>query len=792
MSNQNHRRDFAMKLLEAGLCVLPAVTKEKQPVGKWKIYQRALPNEVELTRMLRDGDGLCLVSGAVSGNLEVIDFDMAGELYPAWCEAVDAASPGLRERLYVEHTPSGGVHVIYRCEDAVEGNTKLAQRSVPCESEDDVEIAGKSYKPRKRADTETFHVVLAPIETRGEGGICLVAPSPNYVCQQGSLLTLPVLSAAEHAVLRDAAIGLNEYVPPVTPWTHAKASGVAKHADSDGDLRPGDDFNQRGDVREVLIKHGWRLVRPGENEYWSRPGKSVGTSATLKAGVFYVHSTNATPFEPLEAYPPFGVFALLEHDGNFSKAARALRKLGYGSKTSPTQGSVMKKTAPTTPQPVVDSLAQHDISVSDGDEEGDAVSAPDATDPGQFPTHLLNVPGFIGEVVEHNLATAHREQPIFALAGAIALQAVLAGRKVRDERGNRTNLFILSLGFSGAGKDHARLINKAILEAADATHLDGQEELASDAGLVSMVSEQPAVLLQMDEFGRWLRMIGDPKKSALQFAVVTTLMRMYSTAGTVFRGKAYSESARNPTVQQPCVVLHATTAPEHFRKALTPDSMVDGFIARLFVFESTSMPTRQWRAQRPVPQLIVDAASWWTTYVPVQQGKRYEPTLVDTTPGGRSVFDELAAKAERAMLVPREDVRSVWARAEEKAARLALIFACSRHRERLVIDGEAAMWGCELSEYLTRKLLYMADQHVASSDFDADQKWILREIIANGGSITATGLHRVAKRLDPTRRENILRNLRETGQVKEVQVATKGRPATIFQVVKRQGDANAN
>ncbi|MFN6042739.1 MAG: bifunctional DNA primase/polymerase, partial [Phycisphaerae bacterium] len=147
MSNQNHRRDFAMQLLKAGLCVVPAFTKEKQPVSKWKSYQRALPNEVELTRMLRDGDGLCIVAGAVSGNLEVIDFDMGGELYPAWRDAVEAALPGLRDRLYVERTPSGGKHVIYRSQDAVEGNTKLAQRSVPCKSEDETELAGKRYKP---------------------------------------------------------------------------------------------------------------------------------------------------------------------------------------------------------------------------------------------------------------------------------------------------------------------------------------------------------------------------------------------------------------------------------------------------------------------------------------------------------------------------------------------------------------------------------------------------------------------------------------------------------------------
>ena len=100
------------------------------------------------------------------------------------------------------------------------------------------------------------------------------------------------------------------------------------------ELRPGDDFNQRGDVRAVLNKHGWRCVKPGGNEYWRRPGKSEGWSATLKDDVFFVHSVNAAPFESNQGYPPFAVYGLLEHGGDFAEAARQLRLEGFGE--SPT------------------------------------------------------------------------------------------------------------------------------------------------------------------------------------------------------------------------------------------------------------------------------------------------------------------------------------------------------------------------------------------------------------------------------------------------------------------------
>ena len=48
-------------------------------------------------------------------------------------------------------------------------------------------------------------------------------------------------------------------------------------------------------------------------------------------GVFYVFSSNAAPFEPNQAYSPFAVYALLEHQGDFAQAASALRDEGFGS-----------------------------------------------------------------------------------------------------------------------------------------------------------------------------------------------------------------------------------------------------------------------------------------------------------------------------------------------------------------------------------------------------------------------------------------------------------------------------
>ncbi len=289
----------AADYLDAGLCVLPARRTEKRPaVGSWKRYQSTLPTPAELSAWMAGGpDAICILCGAVSSNLEMIDFDAGGERFAAWWDRIP---PPLRERLVIEKTPAHGRHVSYLVEKPICGNLKLAQRR----------------------DGEK---VTTLIETRGEGGLFLCAPTPGYELVQGDFRNLPRLNEAEREILLQAAWELNEHQPPGV--NGPSRPGILSTACD----RPGDDFNQRGDVRAVLEQHGWTRVSRGENEYWRRPGKKSGWSATLKDRAFYVFSSNAAPFEANRAYSPFAVYTLLNHGGDFERAARAMREDGYGS-----------------------------------------------------------------------------------------------------------------------------------------------------------------------------------------------------------------------------------------------------------------------------------------------------------------------------------------------------------------------------------------------------------------------------------------------------------------------------
>ena len=100
---------------------------------------------------------------------------------------------------------------------------------------------------------------------------------------------------------------------------------------------PGGDFNTSADWKDILEPFGWvRVGESGETVYWRRPGKSSSISATTgyckgdEYDLFYCFTDHAPPFQQGKAYSRFAAYAILEHGGDYKKAAAALKEKGFG------------------------------------------------------------------------------------------------------------------------------------------------------------------------------------------------------------------------------------------------------------------------------------------------------------------------------------------------------------------------------------------------------------------------------------------------------------------------------
>jgi hypothetical protein len=328
----------ARKYLGVDLSVLPADVKRKQPIVPWTEAQRVRPSSSQLDNWFRQlaPSAVCLVGGAVSGNLEMIDFDLMAEWFEPWHKVVKAEAPELAARVVREKTQSSGKHVIYRCEVPVERNQALAQKEIEAPDGSPYSICGKELKPYRVGDK--WCVLLTYIETRGEGGIFLCDPSPGYKLEQGDFENIAMISAQERSILFEAARSLNEYFPASEEWRSTPRDG--------GGNRPGDDFNRRGDLRPTLLKHGWRPSGQSKGELWRRPGKDFGSSASLKDNLFYIYTSNASPLQQGKAYSAFHVYAVWEHGGDHAAAAKALALAGYGEQSSSVVADPANSAAP--------------------------------------------------------------------------------------------------------------------------------------------------------------------------------------------------------------------------------------------------------------------------------------------------------------------------------------------------------------------------------------------------------------------------------------------------------------
>ena len=311
----------AIAYAKSGLSVLP-VRQDKSPAlssAEIQEVKLSIASEEVIKKWYTPNiSGVAILCGSISRNIECLDVDEKhnidpASLYERLTELVEKESPGLIARLVHETSVNNGHHLVYRCR-AIGRSVRLARRAA---TEKELEL-----KPKEKS--------LTLIETRGEGGYFACYPTPGYRLLSGSFLDVPEITEEERDILLRCARALNQLSPD-----EKVVNGYPKRK-SPSMTRPGDDFNQRGDIEPVLREAGWNYVYSvRQTQYWRRPGKTDGISASLNnhPNMFYVFSSNADRLEPETWYTKFALLGLLRYEGNFLAAAQDLAEEGYGETT---------------------------------------------------------------------------------------------------------------------------------------------------------------------------------------------------------------------------------------------------------------------------------------------------------------------------------------------------------------------------------------------------------------------------------------------------------------------------
>lgn len=834
-----------------GLNVLPARLAEKRPIGFWKRYCDQFATG---SFGFDEADALCVVCGATSGNLEIIDFDFGAVAFDDFCAL--AAENGLFDVVrscLQERTQSGGKHLIYRVDAPVDGNRKLARRDFGASVAVGPDVREITVGGKKIARGKDGRFVGTTIETRGAGGICLVSPSPGYSLERGAWDALPVLTREERDALFEVAKALDRVAAAdrdrAVPGPSCRSNSASAPVGRDGSaqLRLGsrenvggaptarsaayssysgrdvaDELRERGVVRESLLADGWTLVgSDARKEYWRRPGKRDGVSASLdlETEMFYCWSTNAPPFEAERTYTPLQFVAARDFDDDLSAASKnwkerfddetaqtaELATLAFALGNSPsveTSDAAPSETPSQFPAPVPNGATPNASERRDADRE-----TPDEV---PFPPELFACGGLLEEVQRFTNANSIRVQPELAFAGALALVSFLIGRKLTSDRGATTpNLYVVGLGGASSGKNAARETNAKLLSAVD---LGGcvVERFESAQALQNMICAQKKILLQQDEFGQELQtttLNAGPNR----FLIVSEMLKLFSNAKSPYYSPRVvaadfdsKKKGEAKSAAYPFLTVYGTTNYRDFGDAITGALLRNGFVARtLFVAGRKYSPKRvlsfddSRKSYFAEPSaLLLERVGAWSAF---RDCKQFEtPTLFDV-PYERDAFDRLneyeTAEVEPAMRETAESdsggLCEFLGRVAEKARKYALIFAASRfgpNESTLRVDLACAEGAVALSRYETALFRRLLGEEIVESEEQknvvAAKRWISG---LNEGYFWRADFVRRFQRLGKRARDEVLQTLLESEFIVEDRIKKENsqKASTLYRLASQ-------
>lgn len=746
--------DAAVAFAAAGCAVVPAKAGgSKAPADFWKQWQLERPSAGQVIAWLTNGgyDGFGVVCGAVSGQLEMLEMEgravAAGiparymalladhGLLPVWQRAAAG---------YSEVTPSGGLHVLYRVNGTARGNTKLARRPATA-----AELAAK---PGDR--------VKVLIETRGEGGFTITAPSGGATHETGRCWrlikggpdTIATISEEERDALHAVASLLDQSPPPPAAGITAAAGGQ--------EGRPGDDYAARVTWREILGPHGWRRTRDfgGGAAGWCRPGKhgSFVSATTRDSGGLYVFSTS-TPFETEIPYTKFGAYALLNHDGDHAAAARALRRDGYGGSQS-----------------AAEAAAVHGLTGTKEDENTNKEGASFV-----FSSSFVPVPeplmyhGLLGEITA-TVAPHTEADPVGVYASLLAGAGVAIGPTPYVQVGNTRHpllIWPLLFGRTGSGRK-GEATNTAepfirTAEPAAAEFIVGG--LSSGEGLIERIRDPSGkdegvtdkrLLVVEAEFGSV--MIRSRREGSTLAAVQRQAWD--GRALRVLNRKALQASASHVAV-----IGHVT--PQEFRLRLAETEMAAGTYNRylpLFVERSKLLAIPAGTDERTISELSGRLAT------AIAAGRRVMQIRLDGDAGALwagELYPEFGAS---------DDEDQVWTESTRRAApyclRIAGLLAVLDGQPLIGKDHLAAAGA--LVRYSVASAKYVLDRQARDPRLDRIRRAVT---MAGGTGMTRTEISALFSRnLRKDLLGELLEQLVQDGSYERTKETTGGRPAETY------------
>lgn len=387
----------------------------------------------------------------------------------------------------------------------------------------------------------------------------------------------------------------------------------------------------------------------------------------------------------------------------------------------------------------------------------------------------LNADGLIKEIMLCNKDRAQDWLPELAFAGALNVMSMTMAGRVRIKDSNTVPcLFSVGLAPSGAGKDFARNLTEDILVQAGLSSRLGPEGVSSAEGFVRAISDNPAILFQLDEAAEMFAEAGDVNSHMRRLG--KSMKEAYSRAGSKeWRPNCRADSANNLIVKAPLPSIYATTTPDRFWSSFSAESCEDGLLGRLLIFEQPKYDMtcgRLYKSAQATDSIVSQVKSWHSGVgnLPpeVAVNKMLEWELTDDAKGLIMEYDT----SIRRKLGKNSLGDALFKRSLDKVYRLALIYAGSRQGPIATgsVDAEDVSSAISLVIKLTRRVVDSVNKNLSVSKADSDRKYIADMLRKRGGKHPKSLISKVTRKLDSSVRNRIVADMLDSNELEIVDI----------------------
>jgi len=243
-------------------------------------------------------------------------------------------------------------------------------------------------------------------------------------------------------------------------------------------------------------------------------------------------------------------------------------------------------------------------------------------------------------------------------------------------------------------------------------------------------------------------------------------------------------------VRRAAVSVTGTLQPHILARAMTPELMASGLLARLFV-ACPPVVAKQWTDREPSRATTENYHKLIARLMqipPVGPVLAPEPLRLPLTPEAKEVWVEFYNRhGIRTFEASNDNERAAFSKLEGGAARFALIFALCDDYHATLICADAMRRGIKVAEWFAHEAERVY-RRMAESPETAEARWLLDWIAHKGGEVSVRDLVRGTRKYKSTEAaERALRRLKAAGLAEEVEIPpgpTGGRPRFVFRLTR--------